>query len=59
MDWGLVQSIDPDIQTTLIAHISHLVGKDYAKIPADLGKLMAIEMKLSYFLTNESLIQKL
>jgi predicted unusual protein kinase regulating ubiquinone biosynthesis (AarF/ABC1/UbiB family) len=39
MDWGLVTSIDPEIQSTLIAHVSHLVAKDYAKVPSDLVKL--------------------
>jgi predicted unusual protein kinase regulating ubiquinone biosynthesis (AarF/ABC1/UbiB family) len=39
MDWGLCQPIDPEIQTTLIAHISHLVGRDYPEVPSDFVKL--------------------
>ena len=39
MDWGLVTHVDPDIQAALIVHVSHLVSKDYAKVPKDLVKL--------------------
>lgn len=39
MDWGLVTPVEEYIQTTLITHVSHLVSKDYAKVPSDLVKL--------------------
>ena len=39
LDWGLVTSIDPDLQTSLIEHVAHLTAKDYAKVPSDLVKL--------------------
>jgi len=39
LDWGLVTSMDQDIQFTFIEHIAHLVARDYAKLPSDLTKL--------------------
>jgi len=39
LDWGLVSSIDKDLQLTLIEHVAHLTAADYAKVPSDLVKL--------------------
>ena len=39
LDWGLVTSIESDLQLTLIEHVAHLTAEDYAKVPSDLVKL--------------------
>lgn len=39
LDWGLVTSVRPDLQLTLIEHVAHLTAADYAKVPSDLIKL--------------------
>lgn len=39
LDWGLVSSITPELQLTLIEHVAHLTAADYAKVPSDLVKL--------------------
>ena len=39
LDWGLVTSLAPDLQGTMIDHIAHLTSRDYAKVPTDLVKL--------------------
>jgi len=39
LDWGLVTSIGPDLQLSLIEHVAHLTAQDYAKVPSDLVKL--------------------
>ena len=39
LDWGLVTSVTPDLQLTLIEHVAHLTAADYAKVPSDLVKL--------------------
>jgi len=36
LDWGLVTSLDPDLQITLIEHVAHLTSGDYAEVPQDL-----------------------
>eukprot|EP00929_Paragymnodinium_shiwhaense_P067581 TRINITY_DN33994_c0_g1_i1.p1 TRINITY_DN33994_c0_g1~~TRINITY_DN33994_c0_g1_i1.p1 ORF type:complete len:749 (+),score=178.28 TRINITY_DN33994_c0_g1_i1:166-2412(+) len=39
LDWGLVTSLDEDLQFTFIEHVAHLVSRDYGKVPSDLTKL--------------------
>mmetsp|Transcript_4229 Transcript_4229/g.8564 ORF Transcript_4229/g.8564 Transcript_4229/m.8564 type:complete len:857 (+) Transcript_4229:169-2739(+) len=39
LDWGLVSSLDPDLQITMIEHVAHLTSGDYAEVPQDLVKL--------------------
>jgi aarF domain-containing kinase len=39
LDWGLVTTVNPDLQLTLIEHVAHLTASDYAKVPGDLVKL--------------------
>merc|ERR1712185_417638 len=39
LDWGLVTTLDPDLQLTLIEHVAHLTAEDYARIPGDLVRL--------------------
>ena len=39
LDWGLVTTLEPDLQLTFIEHIAHLTSKDYDKVPQDLVKL--------------------
>ena len=39
LDWGLVTTLQPDLQLTFIEHIAHLTSRDYAKVPQDLVKL--------------------
>ena len=39
LDWGLVSTLDADLQLTLIEHVANLVARDYAKVPDDLVKL--------------------
>mmetsp|Transcript_23052 Transcript_23052/g.68315 ORF Transcript_23052/g.68315 Transcript_23052/m.68315 type:complete len:799 (-) Transcript_23052:140-2536(-) len=39
LDWGLVTTISPDLQLTLIEHVAHLTAEDYAKVPNDLVRL--------------------
>jgi len=39
LDWGLVTTVRPDLQLTLIEHVAHLTAADYAKVPSDLVKL--------------------
>jgi len=39
LDWGLVQTIDPDLRLKFIEHIAHLTSRDYDKVPADLVAL--------------------
>ena len=39
LDWGLVTTVRPDLQLTLIEHVAHLTAADYAKVPTDLVKL--------------------
>ena len=39
LDWGLVSTITPELQLTLIEHVAHLTAADYAKVPSDLVKL--------------------
>jgi len=34
LDWGLVTTISPDLQLTLIEHVAHLTAEDYAKATA-------------------------
>ena len=36
LDWGLVSSLDADIQITMIEHVAHLTSGDYAEVPQDL-----------------------
>lgn len=36
LDWGMVTSIPPQLQLTLIEHMAHLTSRDYAEIPRDL-----------------------
>jgi hypothetical protein len=31
LDWGLVTTIEPELQLTLIEHVAHLTAEDYAK----------------------------
>ena len=33
LDWGLVTTLQPDLQLTFIEHIAHLTSKDYEKVP--------------------------
>eukprot|EP00962_Isochrysis_galbana_P012878 scaffold3654_cov115-Isochrysis_galbana.AAC.3 len=37
LDWGLVTSIEPELQLTLIEHVAHLTAEDYAKARAKTG----------------------
>lgn len=39
LDWGLVTTLNPDLQLSFIEHIAHLTSKDYEKVPSDLVKL--------------------
>ena len=39
LDWGLVTTVRPDLQLTLIEHVAHLTAEDYGKVPGDLVKL--------------------
>ena len=32
LDWGLVTSLQPDLQQSFIEHIAHLTSKDYAQV---------------------------
>jgi hypothetical protein len=36
LDWGMVTSIPPQLQLTLIEHMAHLTSGDYAEVPRDL-----------------------
>jgi predicted unusual protein kinase regulating ubiquinone biosynthesis (AarF/ABC1/UbiB family) len=36
LDWGMVTSIPPQLQLTLIEHMAHLTSRDYAEVPRDL-----------------------
>lgn len=36
LDWGMVTTLDKDLQLTLIEHMAHLTSADYAEIPRDL-----------------------
>jgi hypothetical protein len=36
LDWGMVTSIPPQLQLTLIEHMAHLTSADYAEVPRDL-----------------------
>lgn len=56
MDWGLVTSVDSSIQSTLIIHVSHLVSKDYEKIPADLVKLGFVPSSKEQFIANTDVV---
>merc|ERR1719409_754483 len=39
LDWGLVTTIEPELQLSLIEHVAHLTAQDYGKVPDDLVKL--------------------
>lgn len=36
LDWGMVTRLDSNLQVTLIEHMAHLTGADYAEVPRDL-----------------------
>mmetsp|Transcript_12081 Transcript_12081/g.34611 ORF Transcript_12081/g.34611 Transcript_12081/m.34611 type:complete len:975 (-) Transcript_12081:203-3127(-) len=36
LDWGMVTSIPPQLQLTLIEHMAHLTSRDYDEVPRDL-----------------------
>jgi len=36
LDWGMVTTLNPDLQSTLIEHMAHLTSADYDEIPRDL-----------------------
>jgi len=36
LDWGMVTSIPPQLQLTLIEHMAHLTSRDYEEVPRDL-----------------------
>jgi len=36
LDWGMVTRLNPNLQTTLVEHIAHLVSADYEEVPKDL-----------------------
>lgn len=36
LDWGMVTSIPPQLQLTLVEHMAHLTSGDYAEVPRDL-----------------------
>ena len=36
LDWGMVTSMQPDLQITLIEHMAHLTSADYDEMPNDL-----------------------
>eukprot|EP01035_Chromulina_nebulosa_P021250 gene21250-27535_t len=59
LDWGLVTHIDSEIQTTLISHVSHLVSKDYAKIPNDLVKLGFVPKGKEDFMAGTDVVEVL
>ena len=36
LDWGLVTTVDEELQLTFLEHVAHLTAQDYAKVPSDL-----------------------
>jgi len=44
LDWGLVTTIDADLQLTLIEHVAHLTAEDYAKVSKYLYIYLSVSM---------------
>jgi predicted unusual protein kinase regulating ubiquinone biosynthesis (AarF/ABC1/UbiB family) len=59
LDWGLVTTLQPDLQLSYIEHIAHLTSKDYASVPMDLVKLGFIPKGMEKAALEDGVVQVL
>lgn len=59
LDWGLVTSLDKDLQFSYIEHIAHLVSGEYSEVPGDLVKLGFVPEGKEVQIENTDVVQVL
>ncbi|KAL3892541.1 MAG: hypothetical protein SGPRY_015034, partial [Prymnesium sp.] len=59
LDWGLVTTVDSDLQLTFLEHVAHLVAKDYAAVPADLVKLGFVPQGMEQAIMDAGVVETL
>jgi predicted unusual protein kinase regulating ubiquinone biosynthesis (AarF/ABC1/UbiB family) len=59
LDWGLVTSLQPDLQLSYIEHIAHLTSRDYANVPMDLVRLGFVPAGMEQAALEEGVVEVL
>jgi ABC1 atypical kinase-like domain len=59
LDWGMVTTIDSDLQLTLIEHMAHLTSADYNELPRDLLLLGFIEPNKANLIESSGIVDVL
>jgi len=59
LDWGMVTSLNPDLQISLIEHMAHLTSADYAEIPSDLLVLGFIPKDKAHLIDDSGVVETL
>ena len=59
LDWGMVTTIQPNLQITLIEHMAHLTSADYEEIPNDLLLLGFIPESKKEYIDDTDIVETL
>ncbi|GMH57931.1 hypothetical protein TrLO_g7270 [Triparma laevis f. longispina] len=59
LDWGLVTSLDSDLQTTLVEHVAHLTSGDYEEVPNDLVLLGFVPEQMKEKMQEAKIVETL
>ena len=59
LDWGMVTRLDSNLQITLIEHMAHLTGADYAEVPRDLLELGFIPPEKADLIEDSGVVETL
>uniref|UniRef100_A0A7S4F554 Protein kinase domain-containing protein n=1 Tax=Chrysotila carterae TaxID=13221 RepID=A0A7S4F554_CHRCT len=59
LDWGLVTTLEPELQLRFLEHVAHLTAKDYAAVPADLVALGFVPANMEEAATSEGVVEAL
>uniref|UniRef100_A0A7S2RKI7 ABC1 atypical kinase-like domain-containing protein n=1 Tax=Eucampia antarctica TaxID=49252 RepID=A0A7S2RKI7_9STRA len=59
LDWGMVTTLETDLQSTLIEHMAHLTSADYEEIPSDLLKLGFIPENKAHLISGSGIVELL
>ena len=59
LDWGLVTSLDSDLQTTLVEHVAHLTSRDYDEVPNDLVLLGFVPEQMKEKMQEAKIVETL
>jgi len=59
LDWGMVTTLDPNLQITLIEHMAHLTSADYEEIPQDLLVLGFIPESKAHLIKDSGVVETL